>query len=386
MNRTTAGEAAPGAGAPVLRVRDLTVTFHAEEGDVHAVDGVGFDVAPGEVLGVVGESGCGKSVTSLAVMGLLPGTASVRGSVELRGRELVGADEKSLRGVRGSEMSMIFQEPMTSLNPVLSVGRQIGEVLRRHQGLDRRQAKQRAVELLELVGIPAPGRRIHEYPHQLSGGMRQRVMIAIAVACDPAVLIADEPTTALDVTVQAGILDVLTSLRERLGTAIVLITHDLGVVAHTADRVLVMYAGRAVEHARADDLFAHPRHPYSRGLLDAVPRPGAWSADSADSADARDPADPAASTDSADSGPSPARRARLREIPGIVPGLFRQPDECTFAPRCSRADEQCTAERPVLGTPGETAGEQAGPGHTVACWHPLGDAGEPAGSRGKAAP
>ncbi|OEV08013.1 hypothetical protein AN219_31510, partial [Streptomyces nanshensis] len=258
----------------MLRVRDLSVIFHAEEGEVHAVDRIGFDVESGEVLAVVGESGCGKSVASLAVMGLLPGTARVSGSVLLRGRELAGAEEKSLRRVRGSELSMIFQEPMTSLNPVLSVGRQIGEVLRRHQGLDRREAKERAVELLDSVGIPAPRRRIHEYPHQLSGGMRQRVMIAIAVACDPAVLIADEPTTALDVTVQAGILDLLTSLRERLGTAIVLITHDLGVVAHTADRVLVMYAGRAVEHARADELFARPRHPYTRGLLDAVPRPG----------------------------------------------------------------------------------------------------------------
>jgi peptide/nickel transport system ATP-binding protein len=330
------------------------------------VDGVGFDVAPGEVLAVVGESGCGKSVTSLAVMGLLPGTAGVGGSVRLRGRELLGTDEKSMRGVRGSELSMIFQEPMTSLNPVLSVGRQIGEVLRRHQGMDRRQAKQRAVELMELVGIPAPERRVHEYPHQLSGGMRQRVMIAIAVACDPAVLIADEPTTALDVTVQAGILDVLTSLRERLGTAIVLITHDLGVVAHTADRVLVMYAGRAVEHARVDDLFARPRHPYTRGLLDAVPRPGARAGGVGGAGGA---------------GGAEGERPRLREIPGIVPGLSRQPEECTFAPRCSRADEQCLAERPVLR---EAAG--AGRGHTVACLHPLGGADETAGTAGEAAP
>jgi peptide/nickel transport system ATP-binding protein len=376
MSGTTPVQAADvrgGADGPVLRVRDLSVSFRAEEGDVHAVDGVGFDVEEGEVLAVVGESGCGKSVTSLAVMGLLPSTAAVTGSVALRGRELVGADESSLRSVRGSELSMIFQEPMTSLNPVLTVGRQIGEVLRRHQGLDRGQARRRAVELLESVGIPAPARRVDEYPHQLSGGMRQRVMIAIAVACDPAVLIADEPTTALDVTVQAGILDVLTSLRERLGTAIVLITHDLGVVAHTADRVLVMYAGRAVEHARVDDLFATPRHPYTRGLLDAVPRPGARAA-------------------------APAgRRARLREIPGLVPGLSRQPDECTFAPRCSRADEQCTARRPLLGRPfadggaGRQGGEdpqssgenpQSGSpfeGHTVACLHPLGDPPDPLG-------
>ncbi|WP_107097690.1 ABC transporter ATP-binding protein [Streptomyces sp. WMMB 322] len=346
----------------MLSVSDLAVTFHAEEGDVHAVDGVGFDVRPGEVLAVVGESGCGKSVTSLAVMGLLPGTADVTGSVTLRGRELVGAEEKLLRGVRGTQLSMIFQEPMTSLNPVLSVGRQIGEVLRRHQGLDRQAAKRRALELLELVGIPAPERRINEYPHQLSGGMRQRVMIAVAVACDPAVLIADEPTTALDVTVQAGILDVLTSLRERLGTAVVLITHDLGVVAHTADRVLVMYAGRAVEHAGVDDLFAQPRHPYTRGLLDAVPRPGA--------------------TASAPAG----ERARLREIPGIVPGLAVQPDECTFAPRCPRADEVCTASRPVLTVPEETDGDRVGRGHAVACRHPLTGTGEFAGHAGEGAP
>nr|WP_206322318.1 ABC transporter ATP-binding protein [Streptomyces sp. HNM0575] len=365
-----------------MRVRDLSVSFHAEEGDVHAVDGVGFDVGEGEVLAVVGESGCGKSVTSLAVMGLLPGTAEVGGSVELRGRELVGADEKSLRRVRGSELSMIFQEPMTSLNPVLTVGRQIGEVLRRHQGLNRRQARRRAVELLESVGIPAPGRRVDEYPHQLSGGMRQRVMIAIAVACDPAVLIADEPTTALDVTVQAGILDLLTSLRERLGTAIVLITHDLGVVAHAADRVLVMYAGRAVEHAPADGLFADPRHPYTRGLLDAVPRPGERAA------------------------APPGERAPLREIPGMVPGLSRQPDECTFSPRCSRADERCTAERPVLALPGGDSSGSGGPGgrygsggpgghadsgHTVACLHPLGGPDGPSSadstaSTGEAAP
>jgi len=337
------------APGPVLRVRDLAVSFRGEEGDVHAVDGVGFDVAPGEVLAVVGESGCGKSVTSLAVMGLLPATASVSGSIALRGRELAGADEKTLRTVRGSELSMIFQEPMTSLNPVLTVGRQIGEVLRRHQGLGRQEARERAVELLETVGIPAPRRRIDEYPHQLSGGMRQRVMLAIAVACDPAVLIADEPTTALDVTVQAGVLDVLTALRERLGTAIVLITHDLGVVAHTADRVLVMYAGRAVEHAHVEDLFAQPRHPYTRGLLDAVPRPGARAAAAA-----------------------AGERPRLREIPGLVPGLTRQPDRCTFAPRCAHADEQCTTVRPALEKPAEVTGDRVGNEHTVACWHPLG--------------
>jgi peptide/nickel transport system ATP-binding protein len=350
----------------VLRVRDLSVSFRGEEGgeaDVHAVDGVSFDVAPGEVLAVVGESGCGKSVTSLAVMGLLPPAARVGGSVTLRGRELAGADEKELRSVRGSEMSMVFQEPMTSLNPVLTVGRQIGEVLRRHQGLGRREARQRSAELLETVGIPDPRRRVHEYPHQLSGGMRQRVMLAIAVACDPAVLIADEPTTALDVTVQAGVLDVLGALRERLGTAVVLITHDLGVVAHTADRVLVMYAGRAVEHAPVEDLFAAPRHPYTRGLLDAVPRPGGRAAALAE-----------------------GRRPRLREIPGLVPGLETQPDRCTFAPRCPHADALCTSRRPLLETPAWPGGGRRETPHTAACWHPLDVAGAPAEATEEAAP
>ncbi|WP_051830843.1 ABC transporter ATP-binding protein [Streptomyces violens] len=324
---------APGApGAPVLSVRDLSVSFRSDTRTVHAVDSLSYDVAPGEVLAIVGESGCGKSVTSMAVMGLLPPTATVTGSVRLGGRELAGAAEKELEKVRGKDLAMIFQEPMTSLNPVLTVGRQIGEVLRRHQGLTRKEAREKAVELLALVGIPAPERRVAEYPHQLSGGMRQRVMIAIAVACDPAVLIADEPTTALDVTVQAGILEVLQSLRERLGTALVLITHDLGVVADAADRVLVMYAGRAVEQAPVDELFAAPRHPYTRGLLGAVLRPGQEG------------------------------KRRLPEIPGLVPSLTAQPDACTFADRCTHADERCGAERPPL-IPES--------GHRVACWHPV---------------
>lgn len=321
--------------APVLSVRDLTVSFHGPESTVHAVDGVSYDLAPGEVLAVVGESGCGKSVTSMAVMGLLPPTARIGGSVTLDGEELVGASERTLRAVRGRRLSMIFQEPMTSLNPVLTVGRQISEVLVRHQKLGRKEAKARAVELLDLVGIPAPHRRVDEYPHQLSGGMRQRVMIAIAVACDPAVLIADEPTTALDVTVQAGILDVLKSLRDRLGTAIVLITHDLGVVAETADRVLVMYAGRPVEQASVEELFAAPRHPYSRGLLGAVLRPGSR---------------------------TPEGRSRLNEIPGLVPDLRVQPDACGFAPRCAFAQDDCRAGRPALRTAAGT--------HRVACHHP----------------
>lgn len=336
----TAPSAAPAAvarygGPPVLSVRDLTVSFHGPESTVHAVDGVSYDLAPGEVLAVVGESGCGKSVTSMAVMGLLPPTARVGGSITLDGKELVGAGERTLRSLRGRRLSMIFQEPMTSLNPVLTVGRQISEVLVRHQGLGRKEARARAVELLDLVGIPAPDRRVDEYPHQLSGGMRQRVMIAIAVACDPAVLIADEPTTALDVTVQAGILDVLKSLRDRLGTAIVLITHDLGVVAETADRVLVMYAGRPVEQATVDELFAAPRHPYTRGLLGAVLRPGSRTAEG---------------------------RARLNEIPGLVPDLREQPDACGFAPRCAFAEDDCRTGRPALRTVAGT--------HRIACHHP----------------
>ncbi|UUN30185.1 ABC transporter ATP-binding protein [Streptomyces sp. FIT100] len=318
---------------PVLSVRDLSVSFRTDSRTVHAVDSVSYDLAAGEVLAVVGESGCGKSVTSMAVMGLLPPTARVQGSIRLAGRELAGADDRTLGRVRGKDIAMIFQEPMTSLNPVLTVGRQITEVLRRHQGLGRRAAAERAVELLGLVGIPAPRRRAAEYPHQLSGGTRQRVMIAVAVACDPSVLIADEPTTALDVTVQAGILEVLRSLRERLGTAIVLITHDLGVVADLADRVLVMYAGRTVEQAPVDELFASPRHPYTSGLLGAVLRPGGEG------------------------------KRRLPEIPGLVPSLDAQPDACTFAPRCAYADDACTAARPAFAT--------LAAAHETACRHPL---------------
>ncbi|MFE6666291.1 ABC transporter ATP-binding protein [Streptomyces sp. NPDC057697] len=337
---TTPVPAPRDGSGPVLRVRDLTVSFHGAERTVHAVDGVSYDLSPGEVLAVVGESGCGKSVTSMAVMGLLPPTARIGGSITLDGQELVGAPERRLRSLRGRRLSMIFQEPMTSLNPVLTIGRQITEVLRRHQGMGRGEARERAVELLGVVGIPAPRKRVDEYPHQLSGGMRQRVMIAIAVACDPAVLIADEPTTALDVTVQAGILDVLRSLRDRLGTAIVLITHDLGVVADTADRVLVMYAGRPVEQAPVDELFAAPRHPYTRGLLGAVLRPGSRGA---------------------------GGRARLDEIPGLVPDLREQPVGCGFAPRCASAEADCLAARPPL--------SPSGGSHATACFHPAGAAG-----------
>jgi peptide/nickel transport system ATP-binding protein len=327
MTASTAPETptAPASPAgPALSVDDLSVSFTSPGSGrtVHAVDGLSYRLEPGEILAVVGESGCGKSVAAMAVMGLLPSTGAVTGSVRLGGRELAGAGEKEMGRVRGKDIAMIFQEPMTSLNPVLTIGRQIGEVLRRHQGLSRGQARERAVELLELVGIPAPRQRVEEYPHQLSGGMRQRVMIAIAVACDPAVLIADEPTTALDVTVQAGILEVLDALRRRLGTAVVLITHDLGVVADIADRVLVMYAGRPVEQASVHELFARPTHPYTRALLGSVLRPGGRRPDGA--------------------------KRRLPEIPGMVPSLESRPDACTFAPRCAHADDECRARRPAL--------------------------------------
>jgi peptide/nickel transport system ATP-binding protein len=317
---------------PLLEVRDLSVRFDTDDGTVHAVDRMALTLAPSQVLGIVGESGCGKSVTALSILGLLPKTATVTGSVVFEGAELLGASRSRLRKIRGRKISFVFQEPMTSLNPVLRVGHQLEEVLREHMDLSRGAARARAVELLDLVHIPDPGRRVQEYPHQLSGGMRQRVMIAMALACDPKILIADEPTTALDVTIQAGILDLLRELRERLGTAIILITHNLGVVADLADRVVVMYAGRKAEEAPVGELFAHPQHPYTIGLLGAVPRPGA------------------------------ARNGRLQEIPGRVPSLAQLPGHCAFADRCPRADERSWSEVPEL--------RRVRPDHTVACFHP----------------
>ena len=334
----------PTGADEVLRVRDLSVRFGTEDGTVSAVDEVDLDVGAGEIVALVGESGCGKSVTAMSLAGLLPGSASVEGSVRLRGQELVGAPERVLRPLRGRDITYVFQEPMTSLNPVLTVGRQITEVLQVHQKLGRTAARARAVELLALVGIPSPDRRVDEYPHQLSGGMRQRVVIAMAVACDPTLLVADEPTTALDVTVQAGILDVIRDLRDRLGTSVLLITHDLGVVADIADRVVVMYAGRVVEQAPVEELFARPRHHYTAALLGAIPT---------------------------------ARRGegdhRLREIPGLVPVLAEQPDRCTFADRCPSADDLCRTSQPTLADSrspagGQVAGSRAS--HRVACWHP----------------
>jgi len=316
----------------LLSVRDLSVTFRTEDGPVLAVDEVGFELAEQEVLALVGESGCGKSVTAMALTRLLPRSATITGSVELDGQSLLTLSESGLRDVRGRDIAYVFQEPMTSLNPVLTVGRQIGEVLKRHQHMRGSAVARRAAELLELVGIPLPQRRLREYPHQLSGGMRQRVMIAMAVACRPRLLIADEPTTALDVTVQAGILDVLRDMRAEIGTAVLLITHDLGVVADLADRVVVMYAGRTIEEARAETMFARHNHPYTRGLLEAVPDPQ-------------------------------RRVSRLREIPGRVPTMRESPESCTFADRCPRADDVCRRHRPLL---------EIGPaGHPVRCFHPL---------------
>jgi len=319
---------------PLLQVTDLSVRFDTDDGPVHAVDKMSFSLAPGEVLGIVGESGCGKSVTCMSLTRLLPETATVTGTAVFDGRDLLTLQPRRLRRVRGREISYVFQEPMTSLNPVFTVGHQIDEVLRRHLELSRRDARARALELLRLVRIPAPERRLDEYPHQLSGGMRQRVMIAIALACDPKVLIADEPTTALDVTIQAGILDLMRDIRERLGTAIVLITHNLGVVADVADRVVVMYAGRKAEEAPVEELFAHPQHPYTIGLLGAIPRP----------------------YEGEDT------RRRLQEIPGRVPSLRELPHACAFADRCPRADELTRSQIPQL--------HEVRPQHWVACFHP----------------
>jgi len=322
---------------PVLQVRDLRTHFNTLDGVVRAVDGVTFDVGRGETLGIVGESGCGKSVTALSILRLIPPETGriVGGSIRFDGRELVGLDEAEMKSLRGHRISMIFQEPMTSLNPVLTVGTQIAENVVRHLGVSWRQGLDRAREMLELVRIADAARRLDEYPHQLSGGMRQRVMIAIALSCEPRVLIADEPTTALDVTIQAQILDLMLELKEKLGTAIVLITHDLGVIAETAERVVVMYAGRKVEEASVSSLFAQPMHPYTRGLMRAIPRLDI----EADTA---------------------GRRPRLQEIPGLVPILTRPIPGCAFADRCGFATDRCRAERPPS--------VEVRPGHEVACW------------------
>jgi peptide/nickel transport system ATP-binding protein len=323
---------------PVLEVQDLQTWFYTRAGLVKAVDGVSFSLGRGEMLAIVGESGCGKSVTALSLMRLVadPPGRIVGGSVRLGGADLLGLDERAMRLVRGKEISMIFQEPMTSLNPVMTIGRQIAEAIMLHEAASRRAALVRTVEMLQLVGIPEPQQRVKEYPHQLSGGMRQRAMIAMALACNPKVLIADEPTSALDVTIQAQILDLIAKLRTELGTAVILITHDLGVVAETAERVNVMYAGRKVEEAPVDELFAHPMHPYTRGLMNSIPRLALMRREE-------------------------ARAERLQEIPGIVPALSNLPPGCIFAPRCAFASDICRRDYPAY--------EAKRPGHWAACWH-----------------
>jgi peptide/nickel transport system ATP-binding protein len=324
---------------PVLDVSALKTYFFTRSGAVKAVDGVSFALARGETLAIVGESGCGKSVTALSLMRLIPDPPGriVGGSISLDGVDVLGLDDGEMRAMRGRDISMIFQEPMTSLNPVMTIGRQLGEVLRLHQTLSKSELQNKVVALLSLVRIPEPAQRARQYPHQLSGGMRQRVMIAIALACNPKVLIADEPTTALDVTVQAQILELIVDLQKKLGTAVILITHDLGLVAQTAQRVIVMYAGRKVEEAAVGALFAAPQHQYTRGLMASLPRLGLMRGET-------------------------AATNRLQEIPGMVPPLTNLPPGCAFAPRCPRADERCAAENPPY--------EEKTAGHWAACWHP----------------
>jgi peptide/nickel transport system ATP-binding protein len=317
----------------LLEIENLQTHFRTPDGVNRAVDGVSFTVEAGETVAIVGESGCGKSVTASSVLRLIPEPpGKIKGSIRFEGVDLLKLDERAMRDIRGNQISMVFQEPMTSLNPVLTVGHQIGETLRLHQGLGREAAERRVVEMLRLVGIAEPERRAREYPHQLSGGMRQRVMIAIALACNPKLLIADEPTTALDVTIQAQILDLMSELKQRVGAAIILITHDLGVVAEIAERVLVMYAGRKVEEAPVGELFRSPRHPYTQGLLGALPKLGSSLNEKA---------------------------TKLVEIPGVVPSLKQRIAGCVFASRCALARDICRHVPPAL--------ELKAPGHLAAC-------------------
>jgi oligopeptide transport system ATP-binding protein len=322
------------ARQPLLEVDDLRVEFWTARGTVYAVNGISFDIAPGETLGIVGESGCGKSVTSLALLGILPRAARVpSGTAMFDGRDLLQLDDEQLRAVRGREIAMIFQDPMTSMNPVLTVGRQIREALEAHFGMDRKSADKRATDLLEQVGIPSPKLRLKDYPHQFSGGMRQRAMIAMALACEPKLLIADEPTTALDVTIQAQILELLRALVAERDTALIMITHDLGVVAGMCERVNVMYAGMFMETGPAEKVFARPRHPYTLGLLQSVPR--------------------------LDAG----RRQQLQPIEGAPRNMLSAPAQCPFAPRCRYEVEKSLEEVPRL--------EEIEPDHRVACFNPV---------------
>ncbi len=321
---------------PLLSVRNLAIEFTTRYGPVRAVDGISFDVYPNETLGIVGESGCGKTVTGLSLLRLIPSPPGriVSGEILLQERDLTKLSEQEMQSLRGDEISMIFQEPMTALNPVLTVGTQMVDVLRRHRKLTRKQAKIDAIEMLSKVGIPVPHKRIDEYPHEMSGGMRQRAMIAMALSCNPKLLIADEPTTALDVTTQAQVLEQIVKLQDEFRMAVILITHDLGVVAETCQRALVMYCGEVIERADIVSLFENPRHPYSRGLLDSIPK---------------------------------LREEKLAElpiIPGMVPDLMHLPPGCRFADRCTRVTDECRLQRPALSAGARARGD-------VACFHPL---------------
>ncbi len=317
---------------PLLQVKNLETQFFTEEGVVKAVNGVSYDIMPGEILGLVGESGCGKTVSALSILRLIPMPPGkiVNGEIFFEGEDIVKMDEEEIRHIRGNKIGMIFQEPMTSLNPVLTIGRQLTETLELHLKMDKQAATQRAIELLEMVGIPEAKQRINDYPHQFSGGMRQRVMIAMALSCNPKLLLADEPTTALDVTIQAQILELLTRLTRELGTAVIIITHNLGVVARYADRVNVMYAGRVIETASAAELYANPRHPYTLGLLRSVPRL------------------------------DEVRKEKLDPIEGMPPDLIHVGPGCPFRPRCRFAVERCKTENPPLVSVGDA--------HMAACW------------------
>ena len=323
---------------PLLEVEALRTYFDLRHGVVKAVDGVSFALAPHETLAIVGKSGCGKSITALSLMRLVPDPPGriAGGTIKLAGVDLLALSEEAMRHVRGKDIAMIFQEPMTSLNPVLTIGSQIAEVLLLHEPINHKQARAKAVDMLRLTRIPEPEQRAREYPHQLSGGMRQRAMIAMALACNPKVLIADEPTTALDVTIQAQILDIMMDLQRTLGTAIILITHDLGVVAETAQRVIVMYAGRKVEEAPVEELFARPQHPYTRGLMASIPRLPLMRGEADNTGE------------------------RLQEISGMVPALTDLPAGCVFAPRCAHAEDRCRRDYPAY--------EEKRPRHWAACW------------------
>ena len=314
---------------PILDISDLRTHFHTEDGVVKAVDGVGFHVNPGEIVGLVGESGCGKTVTSLSIIGLIAAPGKVEGKIDFKGQDLLKLSREELSEIRGSQISMIFQQPQSSLNPVMTVGDQIAEVLHIHQKIKKEDAWNKAVDMLRLVGIPSPEQKVHAYPHEMSGGQAQRVMIAMALILNPVLLIADEPTTALDVTIQAQILDLMRDLNKKMNTAIVLITHDLGVIAEMVSRVAVMYAGKIVEQTSIEDLFNEPLHPYTEGLIGSIPILG-------------------------------HRKKRLDVIPGVVPNLINLPDGCVFASRCGRKMDICEEEMPEL--------KLQKPGHEVRCW------------------